>query len=74
MGGSVEERGADEKRKRRRVGAVRRGRIAPPNEAKRFPHNGNGFPVFFHTMEACFAAVFHGVEKFGLDGRGRDGG
>jgi hypothetical protein len=29
-----------------------------------FPYNGNRFRALFHTMEACFAAVFHGVEEW----------
>ena len=30
---------------------------------KKFPHNGNVFRQFSHTMERCFVMVFHGVEK-----------
>jgi hypothetical protein len=31
--------------------------------SENFPHNGSMFRGFFHTMETCFAAVFHGVEE-----------
>ena len=31
--------------------------------SRNFPHNGSMFRALFHTMETCFAAVFHGVEK-----------
>ena len=31
--------------------------------SRNFPHNGSMFRALFHTMETCFALVFHGVEK-----------
>ena len=43
--------------------------------SENFPHNGSMFRALFHTMETCFGAGFHGLERAGPEGlEGREGG